>query len=107
MDGKTPRTFCPVRYGLSQSLGQRIVAASAGDVFKSGSKFVFKDYLGQPHGTYVIAFDMRPSKSPKFDVIIQLASAHPRQQVPWMKRTAFIDALNAIKTGQPIVWKKK
>lgn len=108
MDGRTPRTFCPVRYGLSQTLGQTIVAASAGNVFQGANgKFLFKQRLPAPQGTYVIAFQMWPSKSPHFDVALQLNSAHNRPHTARARHVAFADAVTAVANGDRVPWKKK
>ena len=108
MDGRTPRTFCPVRYGLSQNLGQTIVAASAGNVFEGAKgKFLFKRTLPAPQGTYVIAFQMWPNKSPHFDVTMQLNSAHARAHTARARHVAFADAVAAVANGAHVQWKKK
>ncbi len=106
-DGRTPRTFCPVRHGMSLTLGQRILAASNGEVFESGRNLIFKDALPHPQGWYVIAFSLRRSNSPKYDVKMQLFSAHSRPQVSRSRKTDFSDAVTAIHLGQNIPWKKK
>lgn len=106
-DGGTARTFCPIRYGLSQSLGQRLLTAMGGSVFESGPKFVFKDPLPHPQGTYVIAFTLRKSGSPKYDVKMQLLSAHARPSVARMRRELFTNVIQAVNAGQAVSWKKK
>lgn len=108
MDGKTQRTFCPVRYGLSLTLGPTIVAASAGYVYEGKKgKFLFKQPLPAPQGIYLIAFQMWPNKSPHHDLTLQLNSAHTR---PYAKKARFVKfevAANAIANGQSVPWIKK
>lgn len=106
-DGKTPRTSCPVRHGLSQTLGQRIIAACNGDVFESGKNMIFKDALPHPQGWYVIAFDLRCSNSPKYDIKMQIFSAHARPNVPRARKASLLDAVSAILSKKAVPWKKK
>ena len=108
MDGKTKRTFCPVRHGLSLSLGPTIVAASAGYVYEGGQgKFLFKQALPPPQGFYLIAFQMWQNTSPHYEVTLQLNSAHTRQFIKNSRFAKFADAVAAIANGQPIPWIKK
>jgi hypothetical protein len=108
LDGTKERTFCPVRYGLSLTLGQTIIAASEGYVYDGGKgKFVFKQALPAPQGIYLIAFELRRSASPHYDVTMQLNSAHNRPFAKKSNFAKFADAVSAIASGQPIAWTKK
>lgn len=108
MDGKTERTFCPVRYGLSLSLGPTIIAGSSGYVYESGrDRYHFKQTLPAHQGTYVIGFEMRPSKAPGVDVTLQLTTAHVRLHVKKGRFAVFADAVAAVANGGPVPWIKK
>jgi hypothetical protein len=108
MDGRTVRTFCPIRYGMSLSLPQMLAACVAGYVYEGkGGKFLFKQSLPSPQGIYLIAFQMWPSKSPHYDVTMQINSAHNR---PFVKKARFVKfdtAVAAVTSRQSIPWIKK
>ena len=108
MDGKTERTFCPVRYGLSLNLGPTLIAASAGWVYEGKhGKFVFKLTLPPPQGLYLIAFEMWRCKAPHYDVTLQLNSAHVRTWAAWARFAKFEDTVAAVANGDRVQWKKK
>lgn len=107
MDGKTPRTFCVTRYGHSLHLPAAIIAASKGYVFHNQSKFAFKGNLPGVNGPYVIAFELRLSTSPKYDLKMQIVSAHWRKKAAKMPRCHFHDAMDAVAKKGKIPWKKK
>jgi hypothetical protein len=107
MDGKSPRTFCQTRYGHCLHLPAVIMHEAAGYVFSNHSKYVFKGKLPGLPGPYVVAFEMRRSSSPKYDVKIQVVSAHHRQKAAIMPRCSFIDAMGAVIAATPVPWIKK
>ncbi len=108
MDGKTERTFCPVRYGLSLTLGQAIAAAIGGYVYEgSKGKFLFKQTLPAPQGVYLIAFEMWKNKSPHHDLTMQINSAHTRPHVAKARFSPFDEATRAVVNGQRVPWTKK
>lgn len=107
MDGKTARTFCQTRYGHCLHLPAVIIHEASGYVFSNHSKFVFKGKLPGLSGPYVVAFEMRSSKSPKYDVKVQVVSAHHRLKAAFMPRCSFADAVKAVIDGSPIPWTKK
>jgi hypothetical protein len=108
MDGKTVRTFCPVRYGLSSTLPQTMIVASSGYVYEGHSgKFLFKQPLPHPQGVYVIAFEMWKNKSPHYDVTLQLNSAHIRSYLAKKRFAKFADVVDAVSKGLPVRWTKK
>ncbi|QXQ07445.1 hypothetical protein KX816_05310 [Sphingosinicellaceae bacterium] len=107
MDGKTPRTFCPIRYSHSQELPKSINDASGGDIYKKGVNLVLK--LAEPNGpgVYHVAFIARKSNSPKYDVKLQVLSAHVRPSAVFMPKASFCDVIRCTAEGQVIDWKKK
>lgn len=107
MDGKSPRTFCTTRYGHSLHLPAAIMNGAADYVFSNHSKFVFKEQLPGVPGHYVIAFEMRKSSSPKYDLKIQVVSAHHRNKAARMPRCKFDDAAAAVLAGNAVGWIKK
>lgn len=107
MDGKSQRTFCTTRYGHSLHLPAAIMNGAAGYVFSNHSKFVFKERLPGVAGHYVIAFELRKSNSPKYDLKMQVVSAHHRPNAARMPRCTFDDAAAAIVSGTPVQWIKK
>jgi hypothetical protein len=107
MDGKTRRTFCATRYGHSLHLPAAIIAAAKGYVFHNQSKFAFKATLPGITGPYVIAFELRRSNSPKYDVKLLVVSAHHRRKAARMPRCAFHAALAAVVAQGPVPWEKK
>ncbi|WP_423605666.1 hypothetical protein [Sphingomonas sp. MS122] len=108
MDGNTERTFCPVRYGLSQTLGQTIIAASNGYVYEGKHrKFLLKQSLPAPQGIYLIAFELWRNKGPHWDVTMQLNSAHNRPHVAKARFVRFSDAVAAVANGNNVGWIKK
>lgn len=107
MDGKTPRTFCPTRYAYSAHLGPAIMAAALSDVFSNAGRYVFKASIPGIKGIYVIAFDMRASNSPKYDIKIQLVSAYLAPKLKQMPKATFADALDGLINGTPVPWIKK
>lgn len=107
MDGNSPRTFCTTRYGHSLHLPAAIMNGAAAFVFSNHRKFVFKERLPGVPGHYVIAFEMRKSASPKYDVKIQVVSAHHRPNAARMPRCTFDGAAAAVIAGTPVPWIKK
>lgn len=110
MDGKTKRTFDPVRYNYSTHLPAAIIAGAGGHVFSKKvppKSYVFKASIPGLKGTYVIAFEVRKSRSPKYDVVIQLLSAHLTQSVARMHRAQFSDVLDNRVNGTAVPWTKK
>lgn len=107
MDGNSARTFCTTRYGHSLHLPAAIMAGAAAYVFTNHKKFVFKQSLPGVPGSYVIAFEMRKSASPKYDIKMQIVSAHHRPSAAKMPRCLFDDAAQAVLNGNPVPWIKK
>lgn len=107
MDGKTPRTFCVTRYGHSLHLPAAIIAAAKGYVFNNQRKFAFKGVLPGLAGPYVIAFELKASQSPKYDLKMLIVSAHHRKTAARMPRCHFHHAMAAKCAGTPITWAKK
>lgn len=98
----------PVRYGLSLTLGQCIMAASGGYVYEgTHRKFLFKQTLPSPQGIYLVAFQMWPNKSPHYDVTMQINSAHTRPFAKKARFARFDDVVTAVASGQAIPWAKK
>lgn len=106
-DGRTHRTFCQTRYGHSLHLPAAIMAGAAGYIFSNHSKCVFKANLPGLSGHYVIAFEMRKSSSAKYDVKIQVVSAHHRPHTARMPRCTFDCAATALMNGAAVPWTKK
>jgi len=108
MDGGTQRTFCPVRYGLSLTLGPALIAASNGYVYEGRKgKYIFKQTLPAPQGVYLLAFEMWRCKAPHYDVTMQLNSAHTRPYVAKSRFSRFDNVISAIANGDAIPWIKK
>lgn len=90
------------------TLGQTIIAASEGNVFKgSKGKFLFKQRLPAPQGTYVIAFQLRPCSAPHLDVVLQLNSAHVREHTHRARFAKFEDVIKAVAARSNVSWIKK
>jgi hypothetical protein len=107
MDGKTPRTFCSTRYGHSLHLPAAIMNAASGYVYNNQAKCILRGKLPGLSGPYVVAFEMRKSGTPKYDIKIQVVSAYHRHNVANMPRCTFSDAAAAILCGDAIIWIKK
>lgn len=110
MDGKTKRTFDPTRYNYSTHLPAAIIAGAGGHVFSKKvppRSYVFKASIPGFKGTYAIAVEIRKSKSPKYDIVVQLLSAHLTQNVARMHRANFSDVLDWHVNGTAVQWTKK
>lgn len=110
MDGKTKRTFDPLRYAYSTHLPAAIQTGVLGHVFAKkvpSRNYVFKSTLPGIAGTYIIAFEMRKSKSPKYDVVIQILSAHLTTAVARMHRADCTDLIDHVVSGAALQWTKK
>ena len=107
MDGKTPRTFDAARYGYTTHLPTAIIAAATGAVYSNAGRYVFKGSIPGIKGVYIVAFDLRVSNSPKYDVKIQIVSAHLTPKSKRMPKAAFSDVMNGLATGAAVNWTKK
>lgn len=110
MDGRTPRTFDATRYTYSTHLPNAIIGGANGYVFSKKNppkSYVFKAGIPGIKGTYVVAFELRRSRSPKYDVVIQLLSAHLALNVARMHRAAFSEVLDGALNGTAVAWTKK
>jgi hypothetical protein len=107
MDGKTARTFDAARYGYTTHLPAEIIAAANGAVYSNAGRYVFKGAIPGIKGVYIIAFDMRASNSPKYDVKIQIVSAHLTPKSKRMPKATFADAMGGLFNGTAVNWTKK
>jgi hypothetical protein len=107
MDGKTPRTFCPTRYGFSTHLPAVLMKEALGAVYSNAGRYVFKGSIPGIKGAYVIAFDLRVSKSPKYDYKVQIVSAHNAPKSKQMPKAQFADVLSCLSAGTAVPWTKK
>lgn len=108
MDGKTPRAFCLERYAHSLRIKVAVQQAIKGVVFNDAGRPAISARLPGLEGPYLIAFQLRRSKSPHFECVMNVVSSHHRpafnEALPQAKFTVLVDA--AI-TGRPVRWTKK
>ncbi len=106
--GNDLRAFCLKRYAQSLHLEAAIRNAVNGIVYNSSGNPVVCATLPNLAGTYLIAFKIRKTKSPHFDAVMHVASAHHRPKFDLNVPTApFPVAIAAGIAGAKIRWTKK
>lgn len=108
MDGKTPRCFCPIRYAHSKHLPGIFERSISGRVLFDPQKRLV--VLGNPPGVlspYAIFFRIQAARNERFDLLIDVVSAHEHPQLKAKFGMDFSKLAGIVASGGQIPWPKK
>lgn len=101
-DGRSVRTFCPVRHGWSQGLPAIVRAARSGYAYSSRQQnfLLVEPRSGAP---YTAFFNLEPARSKKLDAVMTIVSAYEKPNLPpELPATPFVALVGRAATGQRI-----